>query len=51
MPLLLYIDPGTGSVLLQGLAAAFLIAGMFWRRIQMFFKKYLLKGLPDKTKR
>lgn len=31
-----YLDPGTGSALLQGLAAVFLVAGMYMRRIRSF---------------
>jgi hypothetical protein len=34
-----YLDPGTGSVILQGLAAILLIGGMFWRRVYGFLKK------------
>ncbi len=28
-----YLDPGTGSMLLQALAAVFIGLGLFWRRI------------------
>jgi hypothetical protein len=38
-----YLDPGTGSLLLQGLAAAFFSSLFFikkyWRKIINFFKK------------
>ncbi|MCL2589429.1 MAG: hypothetical protein FWD67_00800 [Betaproteobacteria bacterium] len=30
-----YIDPGTGSLLLQGLIAAFLSVLVFWRNLRM----------------
>ena len=33
-----YLDPGTGSILLQALAAAVLAAGVFWQRITNFIK-------------
>ena len=39
-----YLDPGTGSILLQALAAAVLAAGVFWQRILSF-----LKGLFKKN--
>ena len=38
-----YIDPGTGSMLLQSVAAAFLVAGVYFRRVQEFVKKYVLR--------
>ena len=28
-----YLDPGTGSMILQGIAAAAIAAGLFWRKI------------------
>jgi hypothetical protein len=38
-----YIDPGTGSILLQGLiatfAAAAAAAGVYWERIKNFFMR------------
>lgn len=34
-----YLDPGTGSMLLQFLAAGFLALGVFWRRIIGCFNK------------
>ena len=33
-----YMDPGTGSMLLQVLAASLLGLGVFWRRITTFLK-------------
>ena len=38
-----YIDPGTGSLLLQGVAAAFLAAGIYFRRVQEFVRKYVFR--------
>ena len=38
-----YIDPGTGSILLQGLiaavAGAFVTMGMYWERVKAFFRR------------
>ncbi len=39
-----YLDPGTGSILLQALAAAVLAAGVFWRRIIAFVKDVFKKS-------
>ena len=40
-PAYAYLDPGTGSLILQGLiaavAGAMVYAGMYWRRIKSFF--------------
>lgn len=40
-PAYAYLDPGTGSIILQGLlasiATAMAIAGMFWQRIKSVF--------------
>ena len=40
-PAYAYLDPGTGSLMLQGLiaavAGAMVYAGMYWRRIKAFF--------------
>ncbi len=36
-----YIDPGTGSMILQAvLAAATVIIGIFWRRLRSFFGRF-----------
>lgn len=43
-----YLDPGTGSILLQALAAAAIGAGVFWRRILGFFKKMNSAGRKSK---
>jgi hypothetical protein len=37
-----YVDPGTGSLLLQGAAFVFLIVGMCFRRVKSFISKYVL---------
>lgn len=40
-PAYAYLDPGTGSIILQGLlasiAATMTIAGLYWQRIKSFF--------------
>ena len=35
-----YLDPGTGSMILQALAAGFLAVGVFWRNILSFLKGF-----------
>jgi hypothetical protein len=40
-----YLDPGTGSALLQGVAAVFLLAGMYMRRMRTFVSKHLFGRL------
>ncbi len=37
-----YLDPGTGSAMLQGIAAVFLLAGVYYRRVRSFVVKHLL---------
>jgi hypothetical protein len=43
-----YLDPGTGSYMLQlliaGLASAFLAVKIFWNNIVLFFKKVFKNG-------
>ena len=36
-----YIDPGTGSILLQGLLASIAAIGLFWQRIKLVFSSIL----------
>lgn len=36
-----YLDPGTGSLLLQGLAAGFVAVLAFWGRLRKTFSAYL----------
>jgi hypothetical protein len=44
---LLYIDPGSGSLILQIIAGGVLAAGMFlktyWSRVKLFFKRFTKK--------
>ena len=51
-PAYAYLDPGTGSILLQGLIAAIAggmaAAGMYWTKIKNFF---FPKKLDDKQKK
>lgn len=47
-----YLDPGTGSIILQGLlagiAAAMAAAGLYWARLKSFFSSlFSSKKLPD----
>ena len=46
-----YVDPGTGSLLLQSFAFLFLIVGMFFRRVQGFMNKYVLRKHWGRPKR
>ena len=44
-----YLDPGTGSMIVQAIIAAFVAVGVFWRSVFSFFKSFFSKGneLPD----
>lgn len=46
-----YLDPGTGSMILQGIIAAVALAGVtlqtYWYRIQSFFAKKPESALED----
>jgi hypothetical protein len=44
-----YIDPGTGSLILQGLAAAFISALVFWRSLRDKIKKFFIKPQDHKN--
>ena len=48
-----YLDPGTGSMILQGIvagiAAAFAYAGMYWQRIKDFFSRRRKDTDAEKT--
>jgi hypothetical protein len=46
-----YVDPGTGSLLLQGFGFVFLIVGMFFRRVQGFVSKYVSRKTRERTPR
>lgn len=43
-----YVDPGAGSLLLQGalgvFAAGLAVASMYWRRVRSFLAKYRAAG-------
>jgi hypothetical protein len=47
-PLTAYLDPGTGSYMLQlliaGVASALLAIRVFWNNITVFFKKIFKRG-------
>jgi hypothetical protein len=58
MPVHAYIDPGTGSALIQGVIAAVAAIGitarLYWHRIAEFlrrFRKKSDKSLDDRSKR
>jgi len=38
-----YIDPGIGSLILQGLAAAFISSMVFWRSLREKIKNFFLR--------
>lgn len=38
-----YLDPGTGSIILQGLLAGLLTIGVFWRNLKNGIKKLFKK--------
>jgi hypothetical protein len=46
-----YLDPGTGSYVLQlligGLLGGLFAVGMFWRRVVAFFKRLFTRGSKD----
>ena len=52
-PVYAYLDPGTGSIILQGLIAGFLAiaaaGSLFWQRIKSFFAKLSFSEKSDKT--
>lgn len=46
-----YLDPGTGSIMLQGLLAGLLVIGAFWRNLIAYIKGFLnKKGNDNKEK-
>jgi hypothetical protein len=51
---LAYLDPGTGSLLLQGLigafAAAAAAAGLYWSRVKALFRGSSRRGTPGNEK-
>ena len=54
LPALAYIDPGTGSMLLQSLLAAIAMAAggiaVFFGRIKAFFSRFQAKGKKGAAK-
>ena len=42
-----YLDPGTGSIILQGIIAAIALVGsylsFYWKKVKDFFKKFSKK--------
>jgi hypothetical protein len=50
-----YLDPGTGSYVLQlligGLLGGLFAVGMFWRRVVAFFKRGFRRGSSDDRSR
>lgn len=51
-PAYAYLDPGTGSMLLQGLlggiAAFFAVGGMYWQKLKSKFEQFRTKKRSDK---
>jgi hypothetical protein len=43
-----YLDPGTGSIILQGLAAALISAMVFWRTLRAKVKSWFVKPQGEK---
>jgi len=44
-----YIDPGTGSLLLQGLIAAFVSVMVFWRNLRMGIMNFFRSKKQEET--
>lgn len=44
-----YIDPGTGSLLLQGLIAAFVSVMVFWRNLRMSITNFFRGRKQEET--
>ena len=42
-----YLDPGTGSMIIQVIVAALVAGGVFWRNILSFFKNIFNKDKKD----
>ena len=38
-----YLDPGTGSMIIQAIVACLVAGGVFWRSILSFFKSFFKK--------
>ena len=52
-PAFAYLDPGTGSIILQGLiagiAGALVVGKLYWERIKQFFARLLSRGKNEGT--
>jgi len=52
-PVYAYIDPGTGSIIIQvligSLVGGLAIVGIFWRQVTSFFKRLLSGGRKRKS--
>ena len=46
-PALAYIDPGTGSIILQAIAGGVIAVSLFWRRVVHRVKGFLTPSAPD----
>jgi hypothetical protein len=44
-----YLDPGTGSILLQGLLAGLLAVGVYWRNFRDYVKGLFSKKESSET--
>lgn len=44
-----YLDPGTGSVLLQGLLAGLLALGAFWRQVKQWARGLFSRKANDEA--
>lgn len=42
-----YLDPGTGSILLQALLAGMLAVGAFWRNLKGYIKGFFTRNSQD----
>jgi hypothetical protein len=53
LPAHAYLDPGTGSILLQGLIAGIMtvtaVLGIFWQRVKAFFASVFHPNKPSET--
>jgi hypothetical protein len=46
-PALAYIDPGTGSIILQAIAGGVIAVSLFWRRLVHRVKGFFKPSAPD----
>lgn len=45
-----YLDPGTGSILLQGLLAGLLAVGAFWRQLKAWVQNLFSRKVHEENK-